>query len=131
MLSAEIANAGSGDVLVSAVDRASGQPAWKQPIHLGIPIIHIITLDSDAAGLVYLAVDVGRETTSAPFRIVDERILVAPPRLRRRARAACLSLPPLPTADESFRPITVDDDGSVYVMAAGDDGLAVTRYVFP
>jgi hypothetical protein len=42
-----------------------------------------------------------------------------------------LEIPPLPTADESFRPITVDDDGAVYVMAAGDDGLAVTRYVFP
>src|SRR5205823_162122 len=63
LLAAEIADAGAGDVLVSAVDRASGQPAWKQPIHLGVPIVHIITLDSDAAGLVYLAVDVGRETT--------------------------------------------------------------------
>jgi hypothetical protein len=130
LLAAAIADAAAGDVLVSAVDRASGQPAWQQPIHLGIPIVHVITLDSDAAGLVYLAVDVGRETTSAPFRIVDERILVA--RLGSGgAPRGMLSLPPLPTADESFRPITVDDDGTVYVMAAGDNGLAVTRYVFP
>ncbi|HEX8954447.1 MAG TPA: hypothetical protein VF945_21480, partial [Polyangia bacterium] len=130
LLAAEIADASGGDVLVSATDRSSGQPAWKQPIHLGVPIVHIITLDSDAAGLVYLAVDVGRETTSAPFQIVDERILVA--RLGAGgAPRGLLSLPPLPTADESFRPITVDDDGSVYVMAAGDNGLAVTRYVFP
>jgi len=130
LLSAQIADAANGDVLVSATDRASGQPAWQQPIHLGIPIIHIITLDSDAAGFAYLAVDVGHETTSAPFRIVDERILVA--RLGSGgAPRGMLSLPPLPTADESFRPITVDDDGSVYVMTAGDNGLAVTRYVFP
>lgn len=55
--------------LVGAIDRSSGQPAWKQPLHLGIPIVHIITLDSDAAGLVYLAVDVGHETATAPFQI--------------------------------------------------------------
>jgi hypothetical protein len=117
-------------VLVSAIDRSSGQPAWKQPIHLGIPIVHIITLDSDAAGLVYLAVDVGHETASAPFQIYDEHILVA--RLGSGgAPRGMLSIPPLPTADESFRPITVDDDGSLYVMVAGDNGLAVTRYVFP
>ncbi|MGZ3426040.1 MAG: hypothetical protein ACXVCV_05285 [Polyangia bacterium] len=130
LLAAEIADAAAGDVLVTAVDRASGQPAWKQPLHLGIPIVHIITLDSDRAGLVYLAVDVGHETASPPFVLTDERILVS--RLGGGgAPRGMLEIPPLPTADESFRPITVDDDGAVYVMAAGDAGLAVTRYVFP
>jgi hypothetical protein len=117
-------------VLVTAVDRASGQPAWKQPIHLGTPIVHIITLDSDRAGMVYLAVDVGRETASPPFVITDERILIS--RLGGGGTPrGMLEIPPLPTADESFRPITVDDDGAIYVMAAGDDSLGVTRYVFP
>jgi hypothetical protein len=130
LIAAEIADGASGDVLVSAVDRASGQPAWKQPLHLGIPIVHIITLDSDRSGMVYLAVDVGHETASPPFVLTDERILVS--RLGSGgAPRGTLEIPPLPTADESFRPITVDDDGAVYVMAAGDDGLAVTRYVFP
>ena len=129
LLAAEIVDAQQGDVLVSAADR-SGQPMWKQPIHLGIPIVHIITLDSDAGGLAYLAVDVGHETASAPFRIYDEHILVA--RLGSGgAPRGMLAIPPLPTADESFRPITVEDDGSIDVMAAGDNGLAVTRYVFP
>jgi hypothetical protein len=80
--------------------------------------------------MAYLAVDVGHETGSPPFVLTDERILVA--RLGAGgAPRGMLEIPPLPTADESFRPITVDDDGAVYVMAAGDDGLAVTRYVFP
>lgn len=77
LLAAEISDAAAGDVTVSAVDRASGQPAWKQLVHLGIPIVHVITLDSDKAGLVYLAVDVGREAREPPYPIVDERILVA------------------------------------------------------
>ncbi len=127
LLAAEIAD---GDVLVGAVDRASGQPLWKQPLHLGIPILHIITLDSDRNGMVYLAVDVGHEAPAPPYQIVDEHILLV--RLGSGGAArGLLEIPPLPTADESFRPITVDDDGTVYVMAAGDDGLAVTRYVFP
>jgi outer membrane protein assembly factor BamB len=130
LLAAELAGDGSGDVAVSAVDRASGQPAWKQVLHLGIPVIHIITLDSDRTGMVYVAVDVGRESPTPPYVIGDERILLA--RLGGGgAPRGMLEIPPLPTADESFRPITVDDDGSVYVMAAGDDGLTVTRYVFP
>ena len=40
-------------------------------------------------------------------------------------------LPPLPSADESFRPLSVDDDGAVYEMSPGPLGLDVTRYVFP
>jgi outer membrane protein assembly factor BamB len=128
LLAAEIADAAAGIVTVSAVDRSTGQPAWKQSIPLGSSILHIITLDSDANGLVYLAVDVGREVVGAG--VSDEKILL----LRLGSGGAprgLLAVPPMPTADESFRPITVGDDGSVYVMAAGDGGLAVTRYVFP
>jgi hypothetical protein len=130
LLAAEIADGPNGVVAVSAIDRSSGQPAWKQMLSLGIPIIHIITLDSDKSGMVYVAVDVGHETPAPPYVLVDERILLS--RLGSGgAPRGLLAIPPLPTADESFRPITVDDDGSVYVMAAGDNGLAVTRYVFP
>ena len=110
------------------VDRTTGQPTWKQSLEMGSAILHIITLDSDANGLVYLAVDVGREVPGSG--ITDEKILL----LRLGSGGAprgVLAIPPLPTADEQFRPITVGDDGVVYVMAAGDGGLAVTRYVFP
>jgi hypothetical protein len=130
LLAAEISDGSAGDVAVSAVDRASGQPAWKQVVHLGVSIVHVITLDSDRQGMVYLAVDVGREAPAPPFPILDEHIVLA--RLGSGgAPRGTLEIPPLPTADESFRPITVDDDGTVYVMASGDDGLVVTRYVFP
>jgi hypothetical protein len=128
VLTAAIADAAGGVVTVSAVDRASGQPSWTQQLALGASIVHIITLDSDPSGFVYLAVDVGNEAPGAG--ITDEKILVA--RLGSGgAPRGLLAVPPLPTADESFRPITVGDDGSIYVMAAGDGSLAVTRYVFP
>ncbi|HXU72357.1 MAG TPA: hypothetical protein VN947_23705 [Polyangia bacterium] len=128
LLAAEIADAGNGLVNVTSIDRSSGQPAWKQQLALGSAILHIITLDSDANGMVYLAVDVGREVPGAG--VTDEKILIS--RLGSGgAPRGVLAIPPLPTADEQFRPITVADDGTVYVMSAGDDSLAVTRYVFP
>ena len=128
LLAAEITDAAAGVISVSAVDRSSGSPSWKQSLPLGASILHIITLDSDTSGMVYLAVDVGREVVGAG--VTDEKILLV--RLGSGGTPrGLLSIPPLPTADESFRPITVGDDGSVYVMAAGDGSLAVTRYVFP
>jgi hypothetical protein len=130
LLSAAIGDPMTGEIQVSAVDRSSGQPAWQQTLHLAVPVIHIVTLDSDRQGMVYVAVDVGREAPTPPYPILDERIVIA--RLGSGgAPRGLLEVPPLPTADESFRPITVDDDGTIYVMAAGDGSLAVTRYVFP
>ena len=33
-------------------------------------------------------------------------------------------------SDESFRPVTVDDAGNLYVMQSSETGLTVVRYVF-
>jgi hypothetical protein len=47
------------------------------------------------------------------------------------APTGLLSLPPLTSGDESFRPIAVDGDGTILVMTGDDSGLTVTRYRFP
>jgi hypothetical protein len=134
LLSAAIGDRAGGDVIVRAVDREAGrqtgQPAWEQLVRLGSSIVHIVTLDSDRHGMVYVAVDVGRESPTPPYPLVDEKIVIVRLGSGGTLRGV-LEVPPLPTADESFRPITVDDDGAVFVMSAGDDGLRVTRYVFP
>jgi len=130
LLSAAIADGNAGEILVRAVDRATGQPAWVEALRLGVPIVHIITLDSDRRGMIYLAVDVGHEAPTPPYPLVDERLVLARLGAGGIPRGQ-LEVPPLPAADESFRPVTVDDDGAVLVMAGGDNGLSVTRYVFP
>ncbi len=129
LVQAAIGDRAAGEVLVRAFDRASGQPAWSQPIRLDTPILHIIMLDSDRHGMIYLAIDVGREAPAPPYPIVDEKIVIARLGPGGTPRGA-IEVPPFPTADETFRPISVDDDGTVYVMVAGENGLSVTRYTF-
>ncbi|MEZ4409842.1 MAG: hypothetical protein R3A52_25720 [Polyangiales bacterium] len=48
----------------------------------------------------------------------------------RGALDGVMRLPPLAGEDELFRPVTVDDDGGVYVMDATPAGLVVRRYGF-
>jgi len=130
LLQAQLGDRMSGEITVRASDRASGQPAWTQQLSMGAMVLHIITLDSDRQGMAYLAVDVGRESPQPPYAITDERVVV----LRLGSGGAprgSITIPPFGSADETFRPIAIDDDGSVLVMTSGPQGLVVTRYQFP
>jgi len=130
LLKAAIADRANGQIAVSAFDRQSGAPLWTQTIQVDEPILHIFTLDSDLHGRTYVAVDVGRESPAPPYQIVDEKIVVA--RLDQNgAPAGAIEAPPLGTADETFHPITIDDDGAVLIEYPRDSGLDVVRFVFP
>jgi hypothetical protein len=127
LLQAEILRR-SGRVMIRATDRASGELRWARPVELGAPILHVLMLDSDRHGRTYLAATLGRESSTG--QIVDEHLAVI--RLAADGSpAGVLRLPPLTAAEESFRPITVDDDGVVFVMHGQESGLSVTRYTFP
>jgi hypothetical protein len=130
LVSAALAGQGSDTATVSAFDRASGKPAWQTPVAFGAPILHLVMLDSDAHGMVYVAADVGRESPEPPYPIIEERIVVA--RLGPGgAPRGTITVPATQSADETFRPMSVDDDGNVYVMVPGERGLDVIRYSFP
>jgi hypothetical protein len=129
LIAAAIGDRANGEIVVRGFDRRSGQPLFTQPIRVDEPILHIVMLDSDRQGNIYLAVDVGREAPQPPYPIVDEKIVI--PRLSSTgAPRGAIEVPPFPSADESFRPITVADDGTIYVMTAAEGGLTVTRYTF-
>src|SRR5581483_8058995 len=130
LVTAAIAARGAAEVTVSAVDRASGQPSWSTVVPCGAPILHLVMLDSDKSGQVYVAADVGDEAPAPPFQILNERIVVTRLGSGGAPRGA-ITVPPFPTADETFRPMSVDDDGSILVMVAGERGLEVVRYTFP
>jgi hypothetical protein len=129
LLKAAIGDRASGTISVSAFDRQSGAPVWSQMVQVDEPILHIFTLDSDRHGRTYVAVDVGRESPAPPYQIVDEKIVIA--RLDQNGSpAGAIEAPPLGTADETFHPITVDDDGSILIMYARASGLDVVRFSF-
>jgi len=126
---AEIAHRAAGECLLRATDRPSGRLAWVQRLRAGQPIVHILMLDSDRRGNVYLAADVGSEN-GADFAIVDERVVVARFGLDGTPSGR-LELPPWPAAEETLRPMAVDDEGGVLVMVPQEGGLQVLRYLFP
>lgn len=129
-IAASLLDRAAGQVSVRAIHRKNGQPAWTQTLQFGAAILHLILLDSDPQGQVYIAAATGRESASPPYQILDEAVVA----LRLGSGGALrgrMTLPPLRGADESFRPLTVDDQGAILIMSAQSDGLQVTRYPFP
>ena len=128
LLSAALVDRAAGTVSVRAFDRKTSQPIWSATVALGAPILHNITLDSDRQGAVYLAAVTGAETTMAPFHVVDEAIAIT--RLVGGQQRGLMTLPPFQTADETFRPVTIADDGTIFVEYVGEQGVEVKRYRF-
>jgi hypothetical protein len=128
VLQVEIADP-TGAMLVRATTRSTGELAWVQTVKTDAPILHVVMLDSDRAGNVYVAAEVGRESAEPPYELADVH-LVALRLGNGGALTGQLRLPALGAADETFRPLTVDDDGVLYLMLAQENGLQVLRFTF-
>jgi hypothetical protein len=127
-LKAGIIDEAQGRVYVQAHDRRL-ELVWETPLSLGRPLLHLVLLDSDRQGQVYLGAEVGREDP-ATFEIQELATLVV--QLDPRGHlAGVLTLPPS-TSDpaETFRPLAVDDEGRIYHLVPGESGLRVTVYEF-
>jgi hypothetical protein len=129
LISAALADRAAGQLVVRAVDRQSGQPAWTAPIQLAAPILHILLLDSDRQGMVYVAAATGHESPAPPYTIYDEAITVVRIGAGGAPRGS-LDLPSFPTPDETFRPLSVDDSGAIYQMIPYENGVRVVKYTF-
>jgi hypothetical protein len=130
LISAAIADREGGQVAVSAIRRESRQPAWSVTVPLGAPILYLLLLDSDPQGHIYIAASTGRESPEPPFTMLDEAIVALKLDAGGAPRGRLL-LPPLSEADETFRPLSIDDQGALLFMRATPDGLLVTRHLFP
>lgn len=129
VISAALLERQSGQFLVRAIDRVKGSPVWERVIQLPTPILHMVMLDSDKQGRIYAAAVTALEEQVPPYRLTDEALFVV--QLGRDgSERGRLKLPPLHGSDETFRPVSVGDDGSLYVMRSSESGLTVTRYVF-
>lgn len=127
LLRASIADRPRGMVTVSAADRATGAMDWSHTVTLDGAILHLVLLDGDRHGRVYLGAVAGRELGGA---FTDPRTLVV--RFDRAGvPVATLQLPAPPEADELFRPLAIDDEGHVFALSPGADGLSLVEYTFP
>jgi len=128
-LKAGIIDRASGRLYVQAHGK-DGKLAWETPVTLTMPVLHILLLDSDSGGNVYLGAEVGREDPKT-FELTDTATVLV--RLSGAGQVTgTLTLPPT-TADpaETFRPIIVGNDGSIYHMVVGKEGISVRVYRFP
>jgi len=129
-ISAALLDPQSGQLTVRAHDRVKGQSLWQRVIQLPQPILQLVMIDSDRAGRIYLAAVTAIEEQTPPYRLSEEALYVMQLGRDGNERSR-LKLPPLHGSDESYRPVTVDDGGNLYVLSTTENGVTVTRYVFP
>ena len=133
---------GSGSTQALLVDKAAAittlrvfsptaDLVWQRTVKFPAPIVSIVMLDSDRAGRVYIAAHLAIEDTAPPFALTNERIVVVRVDEKTGASLGSLTLPPPPGADEALRPLSVGDDGTVYQMLVGDNGVEIQAYTFP
>ena len=130
VVSAAVLDPRAALVELRAFDRQNGQPRWTRQLTLDRPIMHLLMLDSDGAGQIYLGASVGREESSPSYHVDDQATVVV--RLDEQgADHGVLYLPALDSPEESLRPLAVDDAGAIYLMTSSESGVTVTRYLFP
>jgi hypothetical protein len=128
-LKAAVVEKSAGRIYVQAHAQKDRDLAWETPLNLGRPLLHLLMLDSDRSGQVYVAAEVGQEDPQT-HAFHDLATLVI--RLSPEGRLdGVLSLPPTTAeAAETFRPLVVGDDGTIYHMLVTEAGLQVTAHSF-
>lgn len=106
---------------------ADSVPAWTVNLPLGAPVLRIALCDSDAAGNTYVGANVGLESTTPPYAIVEEKLVLIAIDPAGSPRGT-LTLPTKPAPEETFRELEVGDDGTIYRMVITDQGLVVETY---
>jgi hypothetical protein len=128
VVTAALGSAAEGTVLVTAFERAELSIVWAVTVQLSRPIVQLMMLETDAAGQVYLAAEGARER--ADLSVYDVALMIV--RLAPDgAVSGVIELPWTASGDEVLRPLTLGDDGAVYVMAPTATGVAVSRHTFP
>ncbi|MBA3453282.1 MAG: hypothetical protein H0T42_09345 [Deltaproteobacteria bacterium] len=133
---------GSGSVQALIGDKRTGQVTvrvfdpeadlvWQRTLRFPTSILSLVMLDSDRLGRAYVAAHVALESTTAPYTLSSERIVVVRLEGATGADLGTLSLPPPPPADEAVRSLSVGDDGVIYQMLPGPGGVEIQAYSFP
>jgi hypothetical protein len=126
LLSAAMIDAGAGRFWVRSVDRASGQMRFMKELRLPVPLRYLMYLDADRAGRIYVGAAVGREP--APGEpLLDEGVQVLCLSPEGEVRGSAM-LPPNQLPDETFRELTVTEDGTILYLHRTEAGAELRRY---
>lgn len=129
-LAALLADAKAGRAIVRAFDH-DGKVVWQRLVTFPTPILHLLLLDSDRRGHVYLGAYVAREGPPPAYDYTDEATIVVRLGQPDAADRGSLSLPANNEPEELFKELAVTDDGEILQMLVGPDGVKIVRYRFP
>jgi hypothetical protein len=122
-VSAGIIDAPAGRAYVAAVERESHTQRFTRELRLGAPILTLLGLDTDRSGIVYLAALVITAPEPEPTRVV--RLVCLDP--RDGAPLGSRDLPASELPEETFRQLTVLDEGGVLYAHKTEEGLTLLR----
>ncbi|AKJ07035.1 hypothetical protein ATI61_1052 [Archangium gephyra] len=126
-LSANLGPRGSRKVYVHAVDRDSRQHRFSREYSLPLPVLTLMMLDSDASGVIYVAVS--GEEPHPPEEVRPKhwvRLLCLDP--LDGAPLGTADLPSNAMPEETFRDFAVPDSGGVLYSVRTPEGTTLQRY---
>jgi hypothetical protein len=123
---ARIIEAPAGRLFVNVVDRPSGQHRYTREYRLQFPLMFITLLDTDRAGVIYLAVAGELPTGKAsPASQPGVRLFCIDPLDGKVIGQADLPLNTMP--EETFRDFAVLDEGGVIYQYRTESGVSLRR----
>ncbi len=109
---------------INALSTAKKQMKWARDVGMGAPIRQILLLESDMRGVVYTAMELAHDDQ----HVVTQLMCLAPDDGRVLGR---VTLPTNILPEETFRDLSVRDDGTVLYVHRTEDGSQYLQYHCP
>lgn len=120
-INAGITDAPQGRAYVSSIERATGQHRFTRELRYKSEIRHIVLLDSDKSGTIYFGVELHEDPST------DWVVLQCLDPLKG-VPIGSADLPANTMPEQTWRDLTVLDDGGVIYAIRSDDGVTYRRY---
>jgi len=130
---AAIGRRGSPVVTVTVFTVSEGRVAqrWQKQVTFPHGILHLLLLDSDRRGHIFVGAEVADESPGPPRGLENLEVVVLRLGLADGAAMGALELAASTRPEEILRELTVTDDGDVVQMLALDDGVRIASFRFP
>jgi hypothetical protein len=129
-LNASILDKQAGTARIRVFDRDANL-MWERAAQFPRSILHLLLLDSDKRGRLYLGALVAREASEPPFELTEVAQVILRFSLSDGAADGALELPAPTAPEEMFRELVVTDEGDILQMVPTAEGFEVVRWTFP
>jgi hypothetical protein len=123
-LAAGIVNAQDGRMWVSATERSTSEHRFTRELRMPMPILRILLLDSDRAGIIYTATHLGDETLDQAAGV---QVVCLDPQHGEPTGRVYIPVPDDPP-EEIFRSMIVLEGGGVVIAVPGGPSMDYQVY---